>query len=318
VSPLPAAGVAPSACSAFSVRLDEPLAGTAPTASAWLAVEQPGPWGARALTESRLDPGLGAELNRRAQGTGVRIALIRPVGRHASAAVGARRVLIASTAPGREDLRSLAVRDPRDLLDLDFAALGSGRIDVGEPQSEPALLVCTNARRDLCCAVLGRSLARGLAEELRGGETEFGLWEADHLGGHRFAPTAAVLPAGYLYGRLDVASALLAVKRAAKHEVSLEHCRGRSTWSRPGQAAELAVRAQFAQLEAGAIEVVAEQETAPGRWSVTVRARGSDHRVLVERMVPAEPRPESCGKAVGNPPALRVVSIAASGEKPVW
>ena len=29
------------------------------------------------------------------------------------------------------------------------------------------------------------------------------VWECTHLGGHRFAPTALVLPTGYSYGRLD-------------------------------------------------------------------------------------------------------------------
>src|SRR5258708_23127532 len=76
MSSRPAAHVAPSNCSAFSARLGEPLAGSAPVTAAWLAIEQPGPWGARALTQSQLDPGLGAELNRRAEGTGVRIALV--------------------------------------------------------------------------------------------------------------------------------------------------------------------------------------------------------------------------------------------------
>ncbi len=66
----PTAHVAPSNCSAFSVRLGEPLAGTAPVTTAWLAIEQPGPWGARALTQSHLDAELGAELSRRAEGTG--------------------------------------------------------------------------------------------------------------------------------------------------------------------------------------------------------------------------------------------------------
>ncbi|MGH3416207.1 MAG: sucrase ferredoxin, partial [Actinocrinis sp.] len=85
----PTAQVTAANCSAFSSRLDEPLAGSAPVAGAWLAIEQPGPWGARALTQSHLDAGIGAQLGRRAEGTGVRIALIRRVGHHALA--GAER-----------------------------------------------------------------------------------------------------------------------------------------------------------------------------------------------------------------------------------
>ena len=34
------------------------------------------------------------------------------------------------------------------------------------------------------------------------------MWESSHLGGHRFAPTALVLPTGYLYGHLDLRCAV--------------------------------------------------------------------------------------------------------------
>ena len=39
-----------STCATASRDLSEPLAGTAATASTWLLVEQPGPWGTEALT----------------------------------------------------------------------------------------------------------------------------------------------------------------------------------------------------------------------------------------------------------------------------
>jgi hypothetical protein len=124
MSSRPAAHVTPANCSVLSRRLDEPLAGTAPVACAWLAIEQPGPWGARALTQSHLDAGVGAELGRRAEGSGVRIALIRRVGHHALAGERRRRVLLCDTRPGTGAVRSLEVSDARELLDLDLAALG--------------------------------------------------------------------------------------------------------------------------------------------------------------------------------------------------
>jgi hypothetical protein len=316
MSPRPAARVAPTTCSASSLRLEEPLAGTAPTAATWLAIEQPGPWGARALVESHFDAELGAELNHRAKDTGVRIQMIRRVGHHALAETpGARQVLIASTLPGRGDFRALTVKDPRELLDLDFAQLGGGRIDAGDAHPGPALLVCTNSKRDQCCAVLGRALALRLAE-LHGGVAHAELWETDHLGGHRFAPTALVLPGGYLYGRLDIPSALLAAERAAGGEMSPQSCRGRSTWSKAGQAADLALRTDLALYGADAVEVTGEEEVAPGLWAVTALAQDLEYRVLVEQKVPAEARPESCGKAIGNPPAVHVVAVhVVSGER---
>jgi hypothetical protein len=286
MSPPSATRVPLPSCSAFSFLYGEPLAGTAPTAATWLAIEQPGSWGARALTESHFDPELGAELNRRAQGTGVRISMIRRVGRHTvSEEPGPRTVLIASTLPGRSDFRSLTLGDPRELLDLE------------------------------CCAVVGRSLALSLAE-LHGGVAHATLWETDHLGGHRFAPTALVLPGGYLYGRLDVQTALLAAERAAKGEMSPELCRGRSTWSRVGQAADLALRTDLALYAENAVDIVAEEELSPGLWAVTAFANDVEYRILVEQTVEAVPRPESCGKTAGTPTALHVVAIERA-EEPV-
>lgn len=308
MSPRPAAHAAPTSCSAFSARLGEPVAGTAPLATAWLAIEQPGPWGARALTESRLDPELGAELSRRAEGTGVRIALIRRVGHHAPADDAPRRVLMASTIPGRTTFRALTLNNPHELLDLDLAALGAGEITIGDPHPTPALLICTNSKRDQCCAVLGRSLVRDVAE-LRDVPDQLELWETDHLGGHRFAPTALVLPTGYLYGRADPATVLLAVDRAAKGEMSPENCRGRSTWSRPGQVADLALRDELVLYDADAIHILTEKHDTT-HSTILARTQTNDtYRVVVEQTVPDEPRPDSCGKPFANPPAHRVVSI---------
>ncbi len=315
----PAARTAPTNCSSLSAALHEPLAGTAPVAAAWLAIEQPGPWGARALTQSHLDPELGAELGRRAEGTGVRIALIRRVGRHAlSGPAGPRTALLCNTQPGSTAVHTLTFSDPRELLDLDFAALGAEPTGTGqlgqlgaEPLASPVLLVCTNGKRDQCCAERGRALALDLARlGGAGSEVRVDVWEADHLGGHRFAPTAVVLPTGYVYGRLDTASALAALDAARAGRIVVEHARGRSTWSRPGQAADLALRAELQQFGADAVRVVAEQRTT--EHCVTVELTADDdvrYRATIEGAPAAVPRPESCGKALGNPLELRVVEL---------
>lgn len=304
----PAVHTAPTTCSAYSVRLDEPLAGTAPSAVAWLAIEQPGPWGARALTESHLDHDLGAQLGRRAEGTGVRIALVRRVGHHALTGSDApRRVLICDTRPGTATVHSFTVSDPRELLDLDLAALGSGRLEAGTAHPDPLILVCTNGRRDRCCALLGRSLALDLTKADALGAAD--IWEADHLGGHRFAPTALVLPTGYMYGRLDTPIATAAIDAAARGRVVTKQARGRSTWSRPGQAADLALRTELQEFGADAVRVVGEQRLDGERWNVDLVSDEMRYRVLVEESAAAEARPESCGKAFGNPAQLRVTAI---------
>jgi Sucrase/ferredoxin-like len=246
-----------SACSAASARLGEPLAGTAPVAGRWLAIEQPGPWGARALTESHFPPELGRALSLKADAAGARIALIRRPGQHAEHDPGApRRIFLADTRPERGALWSWSTNDPATLLDLDFDVPGKPEHEAG-----PVLLVCTNSKRDACCALVGRALAAWLNEDARTDSTA--VWESDHLGGHRFAPTAVVLPTGYVYGRLDGPAARDLLRDAAAGKVGGPLCRGRSTWSRAGQAADLALRAELQEYAADAVTVLGERRLDP-------------------------------------------------------
>lgn len=296
----------------MSQDLDEPIAGTAATATTWLLVEQPGPWGAKALTQSHLDPALGRALEAAAKGTGVRVALIRRPGRHADCGVTAeRRVYAAHTVPGNVWLRAATIRDPEQLLDLDLAALGMGdhhtfdSVLHGRPHTgAPLALVCTNGKRDRCCALLGRPLAAELAAS-----GVKGVWEVTHLGGHRFSPTLLVLPYGYAYGRAQAHAVKEVLHSVQEGRIVVEGCRGNSAWERPGQAAELAVRRATGEDAAQALGVVRTDGAAP-RWDVTVAHTDGRHwRVVVAQGTSLPPRPESCGSVLGSPARMDVVAV---------
>ncbi|MFF9771147.1 sucrase ferredoxin [Streptomyces sp. NPDC014636] len=302
-----------SRCATVSRSLDEPVSGTAATATTWLLLEQPGPWGAKALTSSHLDPTLGRALEAAAEGTGVRIALIRRPGRHADPGTPpVRQVYAAHTVPGRVWLHSAATRDPQRLLGLDFAALGAGDHRSfgaalgGRPhRGDPLALVCTNGKRDRCCALLGRPLATELvASGVRG------VWEVTHLGGHRFAPTVLVLPYGYAYGRAEAHIVKAALHGVQEGRVVVEGCRGCSAWERPGQAAELAVRSAAGEYRAGVLSVVRTEGTAARRHVTVTHTDGRRWRVTVAQAASLPPRPESCGAAVlGAPARMDVIEV---------
>ncbi|WP_371599709.1 sucrase ferredoxin [Streptomyces sp. NBC_00564] len=309
-----------STCTTASRDLDEPLAGTAATAKTWLLLEQPGPWGAKALTSSHLDPVLGRALEAAAADTGVRVALIRRPGRHADFGQPAeRQVYAAHTAPGNVWLHSATTSDPEQLLNLDFTALGmgdhhtfdavlGGRSHTGDPLA----LVCTNGKRDRCCALLGRPLAAELAAS--GVE---GAWEVTHLGGHRFSPTLLVLPYGYAYGRAEAHAVKEILQGVREGRVVTEGCRGGSAWERPGQAAELAVRTAAREHAVDALSVVRTDGEAP-RWEVTVaHTDGRVWRVVVAQGTSLPPRPESCGSALGSPARMDVVAVRELSPAPL-
>ena len=300
----------PLRCSIASAHVGEPTAGTAPHAVGWLVLEQPGPWGAKAFTASRLDPGLGARIEAACASAGhpVRPALVR---RTDGASEEARTLLVAHTTPGATWLLGARV-DEATLAGLAWEALAvaaaSGDADVvrrevpGCVPVPPLVLVCTNGKRDRCCAIDGRPVALA-ADAAHPGR----VWETTHLGGHRFAPTAVVLPSGSVHGRLDGVSAAALLHAAERGEVLQDGARGRSTWAPPAQAAEVAVRRETGERDADSLHV--EGQGSP----FTVRHRdGRSWTVEVHRDERAEQRPESCGKA-----ALPVVSWVAGAPQPL-
>jgi hypothetical protein len=304
-----------STCSVASLESDEPLAATAARARTWLLLEQPGPWGAKALKDSHLDPQLGRALSRAGDEHGVRTALIRRPGRHADRdGEQPRRAFVAHTLPGRSWVSTALLDEPEELTALDLAALGAGESG-GLPSGwcahdgDPLVLVCTNGRRDRCCALQGRPLAAELAAS-GSGDT----WEITHLGGHRFAPTLLVLPHGYAYGRIGAPAVKAVLEAAREGRVLTEHCRGRSAWDRPGQAADLAVRAHTGEQRADAVHVEAEEPAGTGRWVVSVRhADGRRWRVAVTTET-GPPSAASCGAEPKPVRFLRVTGIEAADD----
>ena len=300
------------ACSDGSSAAGEQLAGSAPQAVAWLALEQNGPWGAKAFTQSHLDAGLGRRIEEAAAAHGVRPALVRRPGRHADGpgdpgdpvrATGRdpRRLLLAHTTPGRTWLLEGTLAQPENVLAVDWAALRDGDRDAVRrslPTLAPAdrshLLVCTNGTRDVCCAVKGRPVALGVAA----GHPDR-VWEVTHTSGHRFAATAVLLPAGTLHGRLWTQDAQELLAAADRGDTVLSGSRGRSTYPPAGQVAELAVREAVGEAGLDAVAITGVDGMHEHSWSVSVaHVDGRRWRVAVESTPTATDRAESCGKAL--------------------
>lgn len=196
--------------------------------SAWLLIEQPGAWGPDALTESRLPPEIGEELERRSRS--VRILLVR----HRSASRGPVFFKANSGDGGvAPSLISTPMPDPSVLLDVDLEALADGDTGPGETVDHPVFLVCTHGRHDICCADQGRPLYRALSAA-----RPDRVWEVSHLGGDRFAGNLLVLPRGDYFGRVEPDDAESLVSGYESGRIDLAHHRGRSIQPRLVQAAE--------------------------------------------------------------------------------
>ena len=270
-------------CSVDSEARDEPLTATASMVSAFLLLEDPGPWGPAVLQCLRVPEPVRARAAGWERELGIRPLLIRRMGRSAG---GARRVFVVNARHGWAQtarLDSLAA-----VADWDLSG-ATGPHGVGlEPHDEPILLACTHGRHDACCAERGRPLVRALA-------AEFGdlVWESSHLGGDRFAANLLVLPDGHAYGRLDPASGPRVVADHFAGRLSLEHLRGRTTVPWVSQYAEQVVRERLGETR---LDAVTSRVMVRRRGHAVVQVRVGDE--VQEVVVDVDRAPEArltCG-----------------------
>lgn len=275
-------------CAGISGRLGEPVPGTARHAVGWLLIEHDGPWDADAPA-SLLDPVIADELTERCGLAGIAVLAVRrrPGRQHGDP----RSCIVVSSRPGATWARRCALTDAKGLLDLDLTGVAAGRPPPGSPIDHPLYLVCVHGRRDVCCGRLGRPVRDALAAS--GGQ----VWEATHVGGHRFAANVLALPHGLLYGRVDATSAGRIVAATARREVVRELLRGRSSLPQPAQAADWFARRATGRTGIDDVRVVALTGAADG-WTAVVDATTSALEVQLERQTGGCAVPTACGSDV--------------------
>jgi hypothetical protein len=265
-----------SRCADAARARGEPVAASASRYSRFLLLEVPGPWGDSALDERHVSAPVARALARAAADANANALLIRRPGRQRPAAASPgsapRAWALADTTPEAERVLWGSWDTPDDLLRLDLSApLPDTAADSG-PQR--VALICTNGKRDRCCAIRGRPVAETLAAA-----PGWDSWESTHLGGHRFAATIMLLPTGDMFGWLDQRTAVAAVERFDAGQFLLSHYRGRSGQPRPAQAALHAAAARLGDSRRHAFRLVEIQQVAGAtsddaeRWEVLVSHR---------------------------------------------
>lgn len=275
-------------CSQYAEALGDSPEGSAPLASCWIGVEVPDVWGSAALAESALPPEVKERLQEWDAREEVRVQFIRR-GIHEFERPGYIQALVAR--PDDEEITYLEFESYEDLLSLDIERPGTSphiREDVGA--NRPAFLVCTNGKRDRCCARYGRVLYQAMQEE----QADL-VWQTTHLGGHRYAATMLALPSGICYGRLrkeDGPLLLHAHRQGKLHR--LDSLRGRTHWPRPAQAAEYFLRARLQTREIDALRLTEVTEVGDDRFDCAFETAEETVTCTIERTW-GDPRPVSCG-----------------------
>lgn len=121
------------------------------------------------------------------------------------------------------------------LVALALGLLASADEVAGGPGAPPApgahgpvgdLLVCTHGRRDVCCGALGTTLAAELLADTDIAKAGYQVGRTSHTGGHRFAPTAILLPEGTMWAFLDADLVSRVARRDGPVEAVLDNYRG--------------------------------------------------------------------------------------------
>jgi len=190
------------------------------------------------------------------------------------------------------------------------------------PVSSRDVLVCGHGRRDRCCGSLGTSLAAAYGARGDGGsDGRLRLWRTSHTGGHRFAPTALLLPEGTLWAFLDeelldgIVNHRLGAVEAAAH---YRGCAGLPT--REAQAVE---RSVLSAMGWPMFDASRSSEQSPG-GQVTLRVANDGERrvfegvVEVRRRLPVPDCGEPLSEAKKSEEELAVVSFTERAEGPAY
>lgn len=264
-------------CSLQSLSAGESLAGTAPRAGTWLLLEYNGAWGEKAFAESDLSPEVKAHLNAALKTLpDSRLLLIKS--RSGLLAPGIRFYVIAA----REFDPPMYVFDLaayEELLAFDFSQILAGSPAYARHRrSGPLFLVCTNGRRDACCAKYGLPTYLELLRTVPETPEAQQVWQSTHVGGHRFAPNLAFFPHGIFYGRAEPETAVQLAEAYVRGEVDPESLRGRSLYPEPVQAAEVFLRRETGDAGVESYRFLDYASQGPDAWTVHFQERISGRR----------------------------------------
>jgi hypothetical protein len=288
----------------LSAEHDEAMPGSALRGRRWLLIELAQPWAKNPSDTPPLAGDLGVRLAAAAAARDAQVVLIRRPTRGRTDGSQAWFVVDHGSRAVTEGRWSAAT----DLLAAEAALLGAGSPEQSGPAVDGQfILVCTHAKRDACCAQWGRPVAGVLAA--RWPER---VWEASHLGGHRFAPTVLVLPEGVHYGRLgrDVAAAVIG--RHLAGAVDAAYLRGVTYAEPPEQAAIVEALGRYGPVRADDVDVLESGALGDDRWRVVIRGRGPLPTGLVATVTRrwGVPAVQSCGGAELVAPAQYDVTLS--------
>lgn len=267
-------------CSTLSLEAGEQLFGSASTNEVWFLLEYNRPWGAKVLPDSELSESVKNTLNGHIKATPKsNLLFIKQQFRH----VEGITFYVALTRETNPQLYEFHLESYDDLLTLDIPAIVAGNSAYDDRLTdEPLFLICTNARRDQCCAKYGLPVYKTMVN-YAGSR----VWQCSHLGGHRFAPASLFLPYGISYGRFKPEVITQMMSDYEQGIIQLDFLRGRVCYENAAQAADYFLRAEIEVGEIDALKLVNMQVMEKDSWLVEFEESGTNttYSVHVQKLM---------------------------------
>jgi len=214
-------------CRDLCLERGEPHEGTGNAPQRALLLAWPrGKWRSPRWDSVDMSPALAAAIHRASQ-TGLHVALVDRVGES-----GGLPQLMAQPEAIRADFAS------EDALIAAIDGYAAGTVFAGTHDPRLTILVCTDSRRDACCARYGFSTYKALVEIADA--SRFHIVQSTHIGGCRFAASLLVFPHRQRYGRMTAGQVPAFLEALGRGQIFLPAYKGRTDAPEPIQVAELA------------------------------------------------------------------------------
>lgn len=244
----------------FSRKINEPLYGTIKSADIWFLLEYNGVYTKDVWQDSRIPSDVKEKLDAYPNSRPLLIRQPEQVNAH-------DRVISFFVVHANADIPKIylfELASYNDLLALDIDAILAG--DVVDAHHEPLYIICTNGKRDICCSKYGIALYNAMIKR-----EQHTVWQASHIGGHRFAGTMYCFPHAICYGFLTPDDAIPVIESYSQKRILLDKLRGHAIYDKPIQAAEYFLRRELNNDKLDDVTYLSH-ESGEGQWTVRFTA----------------------------------------------
>lgn len=254
-------------CSAASRYAKEMLPGTASNYASFILVEYNEPFPSK-VAHAKLDDEWREKMNKLAKKKKGKLVLIR----NTSTNTKERKIIFVDCLRKRYCVYVSAFDEYTD-CDLESYI----NDEKTEWKTDDFFIVCTNGKKDKCCAKFGFPVYKFMEGVVNTGD----VWECTHIGGDRFAANLVYLPYGIYYGRVTVEDIPDIVDACTDNKIHENNYRGISRLSFLKQSVEYYLRkkcndmnihfpVRFISQKRDNEDFLFQTETPYGRYEVSV------------------------------------------------